>query len=97
MKTIVFCGAAVAMCAGLTAHAATCNWTGKGSDTLWSTAGNWNALPTASDNLGFRQANVGSRTATLDGLYTYNGNLHLGLGSSAAAPYVFEATAPGHG
>ena len=33
-------------------------------------------------------------TATLNGTYTYAGNIHMGTGSSAANPYVFEATDP---
>ena len=75
------------------------DWYGNGSDTLWSTVENWNgnALPASNANLAFRYNSVQNRTATLDDLYTYSGNLHVGLGSSADAPYIFEADDPEHG
>jgi len=72
------------------------NWTGNGADSLWSTKENWqnNTLPAANASLAFRVSNVGNKTATLDGNYSYTGNIHVGAGSSASAPYVFEATDP---
>ena len=75
------------------AWAATRNWMGNGSDTLWSTESNWDAVPTSSDGVQFRQSNPPNKTATLDALYSYDGNMHLGKGSSADSPYIFEAYA----
>jgi len=74
-------------------------WEGKGSDTLWSTPENWenSTVPATTDSLAFRRAGAPNKTATLDGLYTYSGNLHVGLGSSASSPYIFEATDPSYG
>ena len=83
--------------AAQTTLAAARNWTGNGSDTLWRTESNWDAVPTSSDWVQFRQSNPPNKTATLDALYSYDGNMHLGLGSSAASPYVFEASATGNG
>ena len=70
------------------------NWKGNGADTLWNTAANWDSMPGSGDSLQFRTSSVGSRTATLNGSYSYTGNIHVGTGSSASAPYVFEATDP---
>ena len=73
------------------------NWKGNGVDTLWSTAANWDSVPGSSASLAFREANPPNKTATLDAAYSYTGNIHVGKGSSAAAPYIFEATAAGNG
>ena len=87
-----------ALCATVAPMAAQAvNWTGNGANTFWSTAENWDSVPGAGASLTFRAANPGNRTATLDGLYSYTGNMHLGQGSSASAPYIFEADAPAHG
>ncbi len=74
-------------------------WEGKGSDTLWSTPGNWenSTLPATTDSLAFRRAGAPNKTATLDALYSYNGTIHIGDGSSASSPYIFEATDPSYG
>ena len=76
---------------------ATGSWTGNGADTLWSTAGNWDAVPGSGNSLSFRNANVGNRTATINNSYSYTGNIHMGAGSSAANPYIWEATDPSYG
>ena len=93
-KKLMTLTAAFCVAAALPSMAA--NWTGNGADTLWSTAGNWDSVPANNSNasLAFRQSNVGNRTATLDGTYTYSGNIHVGAGSSAANPYIFESTDP---
>ena len=90
--------AAVAAGAALpfSAQAVQCNWKGNGADTLWNTSGNWDTVPGSSDSLSFRTANVGNRTATINGSYSYTGNIHMGLGSSAANPYIWEAAASGN-
>ena len=90
-----FCAAfsaAIALCAA-TAQAAG-SWTGNGANTLWNTAANWDSMPGSSASLSFRNANVKNRTATLNGSYSYTGNIHMGKGSSADNPYIWEATDP---
>ena len=82
-----------ALCA-VVALAAQRNWNGNGENTLWNTAANWDSVPGGSDSLAFRTADVGNRTATINGTYTYTGNIHMGVGSSAANPYIFESTDP---
>ena len=78
------------------AQAATRYRTGGGSDTLWSTAGNWkdNAAPGEGDAAQFRADQVGGaftgKTVTLRDAYTIN-VLHVSNGSSASEPIVFEA------
>lgn len=97
MKKLNGIAAAAALCVAMApASSQAVNWTGNGSDTLWSTAANWenSILPAGNASLAFRVSNVGSRTATLDGNYTYTGNIHVGAGSSANAPYIIEATDP---
>ena len=84
--------AAICMAAALPSMAA--NWTGNGANTLWNTAGNWDSMPGGSDSLAFRTSGVKNMTATLNGSYTYSGNIHMGAGSSASNPYIFEATDP---
>ena len=86
--------AAICMAAAMPSMAA--NWTGNGANTLWNTAANWDSMPAnnSTASLAFRQSNVGNRTATLNGSYTYSGNIHMGAGSSASNPYIFEATDP---
>ena len=85
---------AICMVAAVPSMAA--NWTGNGANTLWNTAANWDSMPAnnSTASLAFRQSNVGNRTATLNGSYTYSGNIHMGNGSSAANPYIWEATDP---
>ena len=92
----ILLAAAVATTATIAAKAAERNWSGAGSDSNWDTAGNWDSLPTSSDKVYFRNDNVVSRTATLNGSYT-NTVLHVGKGSSAENPYIFEATDPSYG
>lgn len=84
--------AAICMAAALPSMAA--NWTGNGANTLWNTAGNWDSMPGGSDSLAFRTSGVKNMTATLNASYTYTGNIHMGNGSSADNPYIFEATDP---
>ena len=84
--------AAICMAAALPSMAA--NWTGNGANTLWNTAGNWDTQPGGSDSLAFRTSGVKNMTATLNASYTYTGNIHMGAGSSASNPYIFEATDP---
>ena len=79
------------------AWAADCNWLGHGVDTFWNTAANWDTVPESSDSLKFRNSSVVGRTATLNGNYTYAGVIHMGAGSSAENPYIFEATDPSYG
>lgn len=74
-----------------------CYWTGGGSDTLWSTAGNWkdNALPGSADKIYFRAnkdgvGDIDNMTVSLNGAYT-NTVLHVGSGSSAENPFIFTA------
>ena len=78
----------------MSAQAATRNWKGNGANTYWNTSGNWDTQPGSGDNLWFRTSGVKNMTATLNGSYTYTGNIHMGNGSSAANPYIFEATDP---
>ena len=73
------------------------DWTGNGANSYWNTAANWNSMPSTSSSLVFRNASPNRTTATLNDLYSYTGNMHMGKGSSAAAPYIFEADAPDHG
>lgn len=84
--------AAICMAAALPSMAA--NWTGNGANTLWNTSGNWDSMPGGSDSLAFRTSGVKNMTATLNASYTYTGNIHMGNGSSAANPYIWEATDP---
>ena len=91
---ILAAAVAVGTALPFSAQATQRNWKGNGADTLWNTSGNWDAQPGSSDSLQFRTANVGNRTATINGSYSYTGNIHMGLGSSAANPYVWEATDP---
>ena len=70
------------------------NWKGNGANTYWNTSGNWDTQPGGSDSLAFRTSGVKNMTATLNGSYTYSGNIHMGNGSSAANPYIWEATDP---
>ena len=88
---------AIVSTANLSARAA--DWTGNGLNTLWSTPANWaeNAVPDPATSLVFRRSDVANRTATLDGMYSYEGNIHMGAGSSADNPYIFEATDPANG
>lgn len=72
------------------------SWKGNGADTLWSTAANWDSVPGSGASLSFREANPPNKTATLDASYSYTGNIHVGKGSSAAAPYIFEALDPSY-
>ena len=74
-------------------------WKGNGSDTLWSTPENWenSTVPAATDSLAFRQSGAPNKTATLNGAYSYTGNMHMGQGSSAAEPYIFVATDAANG
>lgn len=65
--------AALALCAFAHAHAATCTWTGGGSDDKWSTAANWNncggirPVPINTDTLVFPDTvPASSRTGTND-------------------------------
>ena len=85
-----------AFCAAAAVPSMAANWTGNGANTLWDTAANWDSMPAnnSTASLAFRQSNVGNRTATLNGSYTYSGNIHMGAGSSASNPYIFEATDP---
>ena len=93
-KKLMTLTAAFCMVAAVPSMAA--NWTGNGANTLWNTAANWDSMPAnnSTASLAFRQSNVGNRTATLNGSYTYSGNIHMGNGSSAANPYIWEATDP---
>ena len=91
-----FCAAfsaAIALCAAMNAQAAG-SWTGNGANTLWNTTANWDSMPGSSASLSFRNANVKNRTATINGSYSYSGNIHMGAGSSADNPYIWEATDP---
>lgn len=100
--TMATCGwhvvpmAIVAFCMAAAMPSMAANWTGNGANTLWNTAANWDSMPAnnSTASLAFRQSNVGNRTATLNGSYTYSGNIHMGAGSSAANPYIFESTDP---
>ena len=85
---------AICMAAAVPLMAAQRNWKGNGANTLWNTSGNWDSMPGGSDSLAFRTAGVKNMTATLNGSYTYTGNIHMGAGSSASNPYIFEATDP---
>ncbi len=99
-KLVSVFAAVAALCVATAPSAAwAATWTGKGTDTFWSTAANWDSYPAnnSSASLVFREANPPNKTATLDAAYSYTGNIHLGKGSSAAAPYIFEATAAGNG
>ncbi len=88
--------ALLALAAVPSAQAATRYWTGGGSDTLWSTSGNWkdNAAPGEGDAAQFRADQVGGaftgKMVTLRDAYTIN-VLHVSKGSSASEPIVFEA------
>ncbi len=88
--------AIVAFCMAAAVPLWAANWIGNGANTLWNTAANWDSMPAnnSTASLAFRQSNVGNRTATLNGSYTYSGNIHMGAGSSASNPYIFEATDP---
>ena len=96
MKIVKTCGwtLAVTLCvaAAVPSMAAQRNWKGNGANTLWDTSGNWDTQPGGSDSLAFRTAGVKNMTATLNGSYTYSGNIHMGNGSSAANPYIWEAS-----
>ena len=92
----ILIAAAVALASTFYGYAAERYWSGDGSDSNWNTAGNWNTLPTSSDKVFFRNGNVVGRTATLNDSYT-NTVLHVGKGSSAENPYIFEATDPSYG
>ncbi|MBR4171412.1 MAG: hypothetical protein IKR48_07155 [Kiritimatiellae bacterium] len=93
-----FAGAvALVLCFAVASSSYASNWTGNGANSYWDTAGNWDSMPVASSSLVFRNASPNRMTATLTGLYSYTGNMHMGRGSSAAAPYIFEADAPAHG
>ena len=74
-------------------------WKGEGSDTLWSTPENWenSTLPTAEDSLAFRQENSPNKIVTIDSAFSTSGTIHVGKGSSAENPYIFEATDPSCG
>ncbi len=74
-------------------------WMGKGSDTLWSTPENWenSTLPTAEDSLAFRQENSPNKIVTIDSAFYTSGTIHVGKGSSAENPYIFEVTDPSCG
>jgi len=87
MAIVAFC-----MAAAMPSIAAQRNWKGNGANTLWDTSGNWDSMPGGSDSLAFRTSGVKNMTATLNGSYTYSGNIHMGNGSSAANPYVWEAS-----
>ena len=89
MAIVAFC-----MAAALPLWAAQRNWKGNGANTYWNTSGNWDTQPGGSDSLQFRTSGVKNMTATLNGSYTYTGNIHMGAGSSASNPYIFEATDP---
>jgi len=80
--------AVFALCAA-TVDAAVRNWKGNGANTYWNTSGNWDTQPGSGDSLAFRTANVKNKTATLNGSYSYSGNIHIGNGSSVANPYIF--------
>ena len=92
----ILIAAAVALAATFDGYAAERYWSGDGSDSNWNTAGNWDTLPTSDDKVYFRDGNVVGRTATLNDSYT-NTVLHVGKGSSAENPYIFEATDPSYG
>lgn len=79
------------------AYAATCVWTGNGNDTLWSTPENWDLVPDSTSSLNFRQENPPNKTATINSAISISGNIHMGKGSSATNPYVFESTDPAYG
>ena len=87
MAIVAFC-----MAAAMPSMAAQRNWKGNGANTYWNTSGNWDSMPGGSDSLAFRTSGVKNMTATLNGSYTYSGNIHMGNGSSAANPYVWEAS-----
>lgn len=89
MAIVAFC-----MAAAVPSMAAQRNWKGNGANTYWNTSGNWDTQPGGSDSLAFRTSGVKNMTATLNGSYTYTGNIHMGAGSSASNPYIFEATDP---
>ena len=74
-------------------------WMGNGSDTLWSTPENWenSTLPTDEDSLAFRQENSPNKIVTIDSAFYTSGTIHVGKGSSAENPYIFEATDPAYG
>ena len=99
MKTRIALVAAVLSMAMVPSPSWAASWKGNGADTLWSTAANWDSMPAnnSSASLSFRESNPPNKTATLDAAYSYTGNIHVGKGSSAAAPYIFEATAAGNG
>jgi len=90
--------AGLTFAAAQTAQAADRNWKGGGSDTLWSTAGNWkdNALPSNGDNIRIYASEVNNgngfsgKTVTIRDTYT-NGVLHVSGGSNAEGPIVFNA------
>ena len=88
------CTLAVAICMAAAVPSMAANWTGNGANTYWNTSGNWDSMPGGSDSLAFRTSGVKNMTATLNGSYTYSGNIHMGAGSSASNPYIFEATDP---
>ena len=87
MAIVAFC-----MAAAVPSMATQRNWKGNGANTYWNTSGNWDTQPGGSDSLAFRTAGVKNMTATLNGSYTYSGNIHMGNGSSAANPYIWEAS-----
>ena len=87
MAIVAFC-----MAAAMPSMAAQRNWKGNGANTYWNTSGNWDSQPGGSDSLAFRTSGVKNMTATLNGSYTYTGNIHMGNGSSAANPYIWEAS-----
>ena len=90
--------AAVAVGAAFTfsAQAAQRNRKGNGANTSWNTSGNWDTQPGSGDALQFRTTGIKNMTATINGTYSYNGNIHMGAGSSADNPYIFEAAASGN-
>ena len=91
-KKLMTLTAAFCVAAALPSMAAQRNWKGNGANTYWNTSGNWDTQPGGSDSLAFRTAGVKNMTATLNGSYTYTGNIHMGNGSSAANPYIWEAS-----
>jgi autotransporter-associated beta strand protein len=74
-------------------------WKGNGSNTLWSTPENWESstVPAATESLAFRQSGAPNKTVTIDSAFSTSGNVHVGNGSSAEEPYIFEATDPTYG
>ena len=103
-KTLNYLLAIAFVCGAFVAQAATTRyWKGGGSDTLWSTAGNWkdNGVPASGDSVHFRADQVSGgfsgKTVSMRNAYTA-AVLHVSNGSNAEAPIVFDADQnPSHG